>query len=122
VVSEPRAYLQVYAREVEVAETASQRNGCYRWHHGNVPLWYGCLWGGAYEALRRLEGVELVSPVPNTDDSTAEVFLQDERLPALDQWSEQFRRIVNGTYEMRGVEVTLQGGLEERGGKLFLTG
>jgi galactose oxidase len=87
-----------------------------------VPLWYRCLWGGAYEALRRLEGVELVSPVPNTDDSTAEVFLQDERLPALEQWSEQFRRIVNGTYEMRGAEVTLQGGLEERGEKLFLAG
>jgi hypothetical protein len=27
-----------------------------------------------------------------------------------------------GKYEMRGVEVTLQGGLEEREGKLFVTG
>ena len=53
-------------------------------------------WGGAYEALHRLEGVDLVSPIPNADDSTAEVFLEDERCPHWIEWDEQFRSIVNG--------------------------
>ena len=64
--------------------------------------------------------MELVNPVPNTDNSTAEVFLMDDRLPPLEEWHKQFRRIVNGTYEMRGVEVTLKGAVEEREGNLFL--
>jgi hypothetical protein len=120
-VSETRAYLRVYAREVEVAE-AAKGTAVVVGITGTCPYGIGACWGGAYEALGRLEGVDLVSPVPNTADSTAEVFLKDERLPVLDQWYEQFRRIVNGTYEMRGVEVTLQGGIEEREGKLFLAG
>ena len=118
-ISEPRAYLQVYAREAEVAQ-AAKGTAVVLGITGTCPYGIGSCWGGAYEALRRLEGVDLVSPVPNTDDSTAEVFLKDERLPALDQWDEQFRRIVNGTYEIRGVEVTLRGVIEHRDGKLFL--
>jgi hypothetical protein len=118
-ISEPRAYLQVYTREAEVAQ-AAKGTAVVLGITGTCPYGIGSCWGGAYEALRRLEGVDLVSPVPNTDDSTAEVFLKDERLPALDQWDEQFRRIVNGTYEMRGVEVTLRGVIEHRDGKLFL--
>jgi hypothetical protein len=113
--------LRVYAREAEVAE-AAKGTAVVVGITGTCPYGIGACWGGAYEALGRLEGVDLVSPVPNTADSTAEVFLKDERLPILDQWYEQFRRIVNGTYEMRGVEVTLQGGIEEREGKLFLAG
>jgi hypothetical protein len=119
--SEPRAYLQVYTREVEVAE-ATKGTAVVVGITGTCPYGIGACWGGAYEALRRLQDVDLVSPIPNTDDSTAEVFLRDERLPALDRWHEQFRKIVNGTYEMRGVEVTLQGVIEEREGKLFLAG
>jgi len=60
--------------------------------------------------------------VPDTDDSTAEVFLDDERLPALHQWDQEFKGIVNGTYVMRGVEVTLQGVIEQRDKQLFLSG
>jgi galactose oxidase len=121
VVSEPQAYLQVYAREVEVAE-AAKGTAVVVGITGTCPYGIGACWGGAYEALCRLPGVDLVSPVPNTDDSTAEVFLEDERLPALDRWDEQFRRIVNGTYEMRGIEVTLQGVIDAREGQLFLAG
>ena len=120
-ISEPRAYLQVYEREVEVAE-AAKGTAVVVGITGTCPYGIGACWGGAYEALCRLQGVNLVSPVPNTDDSTAEVFLEDERLPALEQWHEQFRRIVNGTYEMRGVEVTLQGVIEARDGQLLLAG
>jgi galactose oxidase len=120
-VSEPGAYLQVYAREAAVAE-AAKGTAVVVGITGTCPYGIGACWGGAYEALRRLEGVDLVSPIPDTDDSTAEVFLEDERLPALDRWDEQFRSTVNGTYELRGVEVTLQGGIEEREGKLYLAG
>jgi galactose oxidase len=70
--------------------------------------------------LTRLEDVDLVSPVPNTDDSTAEVFLKDKRLPPLDRWHEQFRKLAHGTYEMRGVEVTLQGRVQVRDGVLSI--
>jgi hypothetical protein len=120
-VPETRAYLQVYAREVEVAE-AAKGTAVVVGITGTCPYGIGACWGGAYEALRRLQDVDLVSPVPNTDDSTAEVFLKDERLPVFDRWDEQFRRLVNGTYEMRGVEVTLRGVIREREGKVFLEG
>jgi galactose oxidase len=120
-VSKPGTYLQLYAREAAVAE-AAKGTAVIVGVTGTCPYGIGACWGGAYEALRRLEGVDLVSPIPDTDDSTAEVFLEDERLPALDRWDEQFRRTVNGTYELRGVEVTLQGGIEEREGKLYLAG
>src|SRR5262249_24004504 len=121
VLSEPRAYLQVYSHELEVIETA-KGTAVVVGITGTCPYGIGACWGGAYEALRRLQRVELVNPVPNTDDSTAEVFLIDDRLPPLEDWHKQFRSMVNGTYEIRGVEVTLKGGIEEREGNLFLAG
>ena len=89
---------------------------------GTCPYGIAACWGGAHEALDRLEGVDLVNPIPDADDSTAVVFLEDERVPALDRWDEQFRSIVNGRYELRGVEVALPGVIEERDGQLFLAG
>ena len=118
--SRPQTYLRVYTREAEVKSTAKS-NPVVVAITGTCPYGIGACWGGAYEALQRLEDVNTVNPIPNTTDSTAEVFLKDERLPALDQWYKQFCGIVNGTYEMRGVEVTLEGALERRGRTLFLT-
>jgi hypothetical protein len=89
---------------------------------GTCPYGIGSCWGGAYEALGRLEGVDLVSPVPDVEDSTAQLFLADDRLPPLQRWVEQFHRIVNGTYEMRGVEVTLRGLVDQENGRYFLAG
>jgi hypothetical protein len=88
--------------------------------NGTCPYGIGSCWGGAYDALGRLEGVHVVNPVPNTQDSTAQVFLRDERLPALDRWAEQFRHTVNGTYQLRGFEVTLRGPIGEQAGQLLL--
>lgn len=85
---------------------------------GTCPYGIGACWGGAYEALGRLDGVDQVNPVPDAVNSTAEVFLMDERLPAIDKWDEEFRAIVNGRYELRGVEVTLRGVVEYRSGHL----
>jgi galactose oxidase len=87
---------------------------------GTCPYGIGACWGGANEALRSLEGVHNVDPIPDVDDSTATLFLQDDRLPPLDRWGPQFEKMVNGSYVLRGVEVTLQGTIEERGGQLFL--
>jgi hypothetical protein len=87
---------------------------------GTCPYGIGACWGGAYEALSRLEGVALVNPVPDTDDSTAEVFLRDRGLPHVRTWHRQFRRVANGTYELRGVEVSVRGTVRERSGRLII--
>jgi galactose oxidase len=84
------------------------------------PYGLGACWGGAYEALNRLEGIDLVNRDADAEDSTAEVFLAQEGLPPLNRWVEQFRAIVNGRYEWRGVEITLNGVVEERDGSLLL--
>lgn len=117
----PEARLQVYARRDAVAREA-RGTAVVVGITGTCPYGIGACWGGAYEALQQLEGVQLVGPIPNAGDSTATVFLRDEGLPALDKWGEQFRSFANGTYELRGVEVTLEGAVEERDGRLFLRG
>ena len=120
-VTEPGAYGDVFARQAAVAE-AAKGTAVVVGITGTCPYGIAACWGGAHEALHRLEGVELVNPIPNADDSTAEVFLEDERVPALHRWDEQFRSIVNGRYALRGVEITLQGIIEERDGQLVLAG
>jgi galactose oxidase len=121
VVAERGASLDVFARQATVA-AAAKGTRVVVGITGTCPYGIAACWGGAREALYRLEGVDLVTPIPNADDSTAEVFLEDERVPALDRWDEQFRSIVSGRYELRGIEVTLQGVIDERDGKLFLAG
>jgi galactose oxidase len=86
---------------------------------GTCPYGIAACWGGANEALRSLDGVQWIDPIPDPEDSTATVFLVDHRLPPLDQWREQFRRIVNESYVLRGVEVTLMGTVTARE-ELFL--
>lgn len=86
------------------------------------PYGLGPCWGGAYEALTKLSGVAAVRPIPNTTDSTAEVYLTDQGLPDLDRWPEQIARWANGSYDFRGVEVTVAGTVTERDGVLNLTG
>ena len=76
---------------------------------GVCPYGLGACWGGANEALRALAGVAAVDPVPDQVASTATVHLDDRGLPALDVWTQQFHRIVNGSYRLRGVEVELAG-------------
>jgi galactose oxidase len=114
-----REYLQVYAREAAV-RAAARGTAVVVGITGTCPYGLGACWGGAYEALSRLDGVDLVSPVPDVDDSTAEVFLDHDGIPGLDTWHEQFSRIANGTYELRGVEVTLLGRVELREEQLHL--
>jgi hypothetical protein len=84
------------------------------------PYGLGACWGGAYEALKKLDGVAAVQPIPNAEDSTADVYLGGPGLPNIDLWPEQFARTANGSYDFRGVEVTLTGRVQEVGGALQL--
>ncbi|MGH3933596.1 MAG: galactose oxidase-like domain-containing protein [Pseudonocardiaceae bacterium] len=86
------------------------------------PYGLGACWGGAYEALKKLDGVAAVRPIANAEDSTAEVFLHDQGLPDLDSWPEQIARWANGSYDFRGVEVTVTGTVQTQNGSLQLTG
>jgi galactose oxidase len=87
---------------------------------GICPYGISACWGGANEALHSLEGVRYVDPIPDADTSTATVYLEDDGLPALDHWDDQFRRMVHQTYALRGVEVTLTGTIQARNGVFVL--
>jgi hypothetical protein len=97
-------------RPVEVGVTAA------------CPYGISACWGGAYQALSGLEGVEVVRPIPNADDSTAYVYLKHDGLPAVDRWPAQFALTANGTHLLRGVEVTLEGLVRAQGSVLTLLG
>ncbi|MGQ0716681.1 MAG: galactose oxidase-like domain-containing protein [Pseudonocardiales bacterium] len=86
------------------------------------PYGLGACWGGAYEALKKLGGVAAVRPIANAEHSTADVYLRDQGLPDLDGWPEQIARWANGSYDFRGVEVTVTGTLGDQDGMLQLTG
>lgn len=86
------------------------------------PYGLGACWGGAYEALKKLPGVAAVRPIANSEQSTAEVYLHDQGLPDLDRWPEQFARWANGSYDFRGVEVTVTGAVREQDGIFELNG
>jgi hypothetical protein len=87
---------------------------------GRCPYGIGACWGGAEEALRGLPGVRYVDPIPDVANSTASVYLEDDGLPALARWGVEFAEIANGSYDLRGVEVSLEGTIETRDGELFL--
>ncbi len=86
------------------------------------PYGISACWGGAYQALTGLQGVEVVRPIPNADDSTAYVYLDHDGLPAINEWSAQFARTANGTHLLRGLEMTLDGVVQAQGSGLILLG
>ncbi|MGA7265939.1 MAG: galactose oxidase-like domain-containing protein, partial [Stellaceae bacterium] len=86
------------------------------------PYGLGACWGGAYEALQKLDGVQAVRPIANAEDSTADVYLHGNTLPNVDRWAEQITRIANGSYDFRGVEVSVKATVQAQNGGLGLTG
>jgi galactose oxidase len=86
----------------------------------SCPYGIGACWGGAFNALRALGDVDVVRPLPDTADSTAFVYLKDDTLPDLDAWRDQFAKVANGSYVMRGIEMTFTGAVTEHLGKLTL--
>ena len=87
---------------------------------GTCPYGIAACWGGANEALHHLDGVAFVDPIANAEDSTATVFLAGDGLPPLDRWREEFRRIANDSYTVRGIEVTVSGRVTTRDGTVIL--
>ena len=87
---------------------------------GTCPYGIAACWGGANEALHHLDGVAFVDPIANAEDSTAMVFLAGGGLPPLDRWREEFRRIANDSYTVRGIEVTVSGRVTTRDGTVVL--
>jgi len=88
----------------------------------SCPYGIGACWGGAFDALKQLSGVAEVRPLPDTADSTAFVYLKDEVLPEIDAWRDQFAEVANGSYIMRGIEMTLVGEVTDNFGLLTLVG
>jgi galactose oxidase len=79
---------------------------------GTCPYGIAACWGGANEALRQLDGVLSVDPIADATNSTGTVYLAVDAIPALTTWQTQFHRLVNDSYQLRGVEITLNGTLE----------
>jgi galactose oxidase len=88
----------------------------------SCPYGIGACWGGAFAALRQLSDVDIVRPLPDTADSIAFVYLRQDTLPDLDAWRDQFAKVANGTYVMRGLEMTISGTVTEHLARLALGG
>jgi galactose oxidase len=80
------------------------------------PYGLGACWGGAYEALQKLDGVQAVRPNANAEDSTAEVFMHGDTLPDVGRWKEQIASVANGSYDFRGVEVSVRASVRAQNG------
>ena len=79
---------------------------------GLTPLCYyglGPCWGGAHEGLHRINDIDVVRPIPSQADSVAYVYLKHDILPDIDVWRSEFSSTANGSYIMRGIEMTLSG-------------
>ncbi|WP_284945358.1 alpha-amylase domain-containing protein [Acidisoma cladoniae] len=86
------------------------------------PYGLGACWGGAYQALVTLDGVTAVRPIANAEDSTADVYLESDSLPDIDRWAAQIAESANGSYDFRGVEVSITGLVQQQAEGLVLTG
>jgi len=86
------------------------------------PYGISACWGGAYEALHHLQGVQAVRPIPNAADSTAEVYLSHRGLPEVDRWPGELAHTANGSYLFRGVEVSIAGTIEQRASDMVMLG
>jgi galactose oxidase len=69
-----------------------------------------------------MSDIDIVRPVPNQPDSTAYVYLKQDILPDIDAWRSEFEKTANGSYHMRGIEMTLSGAVEKKGEQLVLAG
>jgi hypothetical protein len=73
------------------------------------PYGLGACWGGALDSLQRMTDIEIVRPVPDQPNSIAFVYLKEDILPDLDIWRIEFAKTANGSYTMRGIEMTVSG-------------
>ena len=85
------------------------------------PYGLAACWGGAYQSLRKLSGAAYVNPVADARTSTAEVFLHDNTVPDPERWKREFQDSANASYEVRGIEVSVEGQLSREGDRFRLT-
>lgn len=79
----------------------------------SCPYGLGTCWPGAFDALKHLEDVGWVRPVADSAKWTGEVYLRKHNgIPNLKLWRAQFKHLTNGSYTLRGVEVTLSGTIQ----------
>jgi hypothetical protein len=74
----------------------------------------------AAQALQQLVGIETVASHPDTYNCMAQVWLKDAKLPDVKKWEQEFKSLVGESYIFRGVELTIEGTVEVKEGKLFL--
>jgi hypothetical protein len=86
------------------------------------PYGISACWAGAHDGLNQMSGIEQVWITPNGKDSTAFVYLEKDTLPDIDLWRMQFASQANGSYGLRGIELTLAGEVTETNGLLTLSG
>ena len=86
------------------------------------PYGLAACWGGAYQSLKRLPAVASVTREANAAESTAELFLNENGIPDIAAWKVHFKQSANGSYDFRGVEITLEGTVRTRVGQLFIKG
>ncbi|KAJ9606813.1 hypothetical protein H2200_008823 [Cladophialophora chaetospira] len=73
------------------------------------PYGLGPCWAGAFEGLHSINDVDVVRPLPDQVNSVAFVYLKEDILPDIDVWRDEFARTANGSYDIRGIELTLSG-------------
>jgi galactose oxidase len=81
------------------------------------PYGLAACWSGAYQTLKKLDGVDAVRPIADSENSTADVYLEHNGLPNLERWPAQISERANASYDFRGIEVTLIGTLGEQRGR-----
>jgi hypothetical protein len=90
------------------------------------PYGLGPCWAGAYEALRSITDIDVVRPKPSQEDSVAFVYVKEDVLPDIDEWRKQLKEVDGGSYQMRGLEVTLFGSVtsaeDSNGERITLSG
>ncbi|MDQ3621179.1 MAG: hypothetical protein M3463_01620 [Verrucomicrobiota bacterium] len=79
----------------------------------------GC-WRNARSALLRSEQVGWVDVDADSYNCTAQLQLKNPGFPDVKALRDQFHALLGDNYVFRGVELTLQGVLESKGGKLML--
>ncbi|KAK3635672.1 hypothetical protein LTR22_019099 [Elasticomyces elasticus] len=73
------------------------------------PYGLGPCWGGASEGLKSVKDIAAVRPVPDQINSVAFAYLKEDILPDIDIWRREFADSANGSYGMRGIEMTISG-------------
>jgi hypothetical protein len=58
--------------------------------------------------------------MPNSQDSTAFVYLDNDGLPDIVAWPADFAQIANAVHRLRGVEVNIEGLVKDLGGDTLI--